>query len=462
MFGMLETKVKDSWAAYQPGNQAPWNLHRVVHLHRRAGFAASWKELQRDLADGPGPSIERLLTGKVRQQVPEGFERTADLLASEALRAADMGRLKAWWLYRIFWGPDPLGEKLTLLWHNHFATSNTKIAYPTAMRRQNELFRKFGRGRFGELLKSVVHDPALLVWLDASVNRKRRPNENLAREIMELFTLGIGNYSETDVKEAARALTGWNVVHDSFRESQDDHDAGNKTILGCTGTWRGDDLIRILLEQPATAKRLAWRLCQMLMGEGAVAENDLDALATGLRAHDLDIAWGVETILRSQAFFAPKNLGTHILGPVEFVVGSVRALEYFNSPPNSQSLAEWTARLGQDLFYPPNVGGWPEGRYWLSPRAIIGRANFAAALVEGNLSRPAAKFDFMALAQRHGQEGDLDGLLTFYGQLLTGTSPTPAWRKRLHGALTTKARTDSQSAALAVALLLSSPEAQLV
>src|SRR5262249_10120523 len=148
----------------------------------------------------------RLLQGQSREGVPDNFRFVADQLAGSA---GDPPRLKAWWVYRMYWGPDPLGERLTLLWHNHFATSNSKLNDLGGMRRQNEMFRQRGRGPFGELLKAVVHDPTLLIWLDASANRKGKPNENLGRELMELFTLGVGNYSETDVKEAARALTGW-------------------------------------------------------------------------------------------------------------------------------------------------------------------------------------------------------------------------------------------------------------
>src|SRR5262249_45351609 len=159
-------------------DQAPWDLRRVVHLHRRAGFAAPWKELQRDLKDGPGKSIDRLLKGRARQGVPDNFRAVADRLAE---RAEDPAGLKAWWAYRLYAGPAPLGERLTLLWHNHFATSNEKVNDPAAMRRQNEIFRRHGRGPFGQLLKAVVHDPALLSWLDAPANRKGKPNENLGR-----------------------------------------------------------------------------------------------------------------------------------------------------------------------------------------------------------------------------------------------------------------------------------------
>src|SRR5436309_4226526 len=198
-----------AWAPYEPSAEAPWDLRRVVHLHRRAGFAATWGEVQRDLKDGPHKSVERLLQGKARAEgVPEGFEQTAALLADSAASSHDPARLKAWWVYRMLFGPDPLAERLTLQWHDHFATSNLKVNDLGAMVRQNETFRRLARGPFGELVKASLHEPALLVWLDAPANRKGHPNENLARETMELFTLGIGHYSEADVKEAARALTG--------------------------------------------------------------------------------------------------------------------------------------------------------------------------------------------------------------------------------------------------------------
>src|SRR5262249_48055817 len=152
---------------------------------------------------------------QAREGVPDNFRTVADLLADGA---GEPARLKAWWMYRMYWGPDPLGERLTLLWHHHFATSNDKVNDVPAMRRQNDLLRRHGRGPFRELLKAVVHDPALLVWLDAPANRKGKPNENLARELMELFTLGVGHYTETDVKEAARALTGWKLALGAFRD----------------------------------------------------------------------------------------------------------------------------------------------------------------------------------------------------------------------------------------------------
>jgi hypothetical protein len=445
------------WAPYVPDGRAPWDLRRVVHLHRRAGFAAPWAELQRDLKDGPGASIDRVLAGKARRAgVPGDFPAVADTLARAA---GDPERLKAWWVYRMLCGPDPLAERLVLMWHNHFATSAAKVGL--AVRRQNEIFREFARAPFGELLKRVVRDPALLVWLDAQANRKEHPNENLGRELMELFTLGIGAYTEPDVKEAARALTGWTVAEDRFKEDPSLHDTGEKTILGHKGRWKGGDLVRMLLEHPATARRLAFRVCDLLMGEGAVDAAGVESLAAGLRERDLDVGWAVETVLRSQAFFAEANLGCRVLGPVEYVVGSAVALEALDPPPSTLVLAEYAAHLGQDLFHPPNVGGWPGGRSWVSTRSAIGRYNYAVALLGGaDVGRPGP-LDPRALAGRHGRGGDLADLTSFCAELLLGGLPGLEWRDRLLAALGRKPAADARTARQAVALVVASPEAQL-
>jgi uncharacterized protein (DUF1800 family) len=450
--------LADSWAPYTPDERSPWDLRRVVHLHRRAGFAATWAEIRRDLKDGPGASIGRVLGGQAcAQGVPPDFGPTADLLGEAAAASHDPARLKAWWVYRMLFGPDPLTERLALLWHNHFATSNLKVNDLAAMRRQNDLFRRHARAPFGRLLGAVVHDPALLVWLDAPSNRKSHPNENLARELMELFTLGIGPYTEQDVKEAARALTGWTVTGDAFAENAAAHDPGLKTILGKKGRWQGGDLIRMTLEHPATALRLARRLCELFLGEKALKTADVAALASGLRTRDLDVGWAVETVLRSRAFFAGDNLGNRVLGPVEYVVGAARALELFDPPPSTLVLAEWTARLGQDLFYPPNVGGWPGGRSWLTTRALIGRANQAAALVEGRRVGRPGPLDARALAGRHGQRD----AVAFCTRLLLGAEPTPAWRERVAAGLDPKFRDEAEVARRVVVLILAMPEAQL-
>jgi uncharacterized protein (DUF1800 family) len=436
----------------------------VVHLHRRAGFAATWEELQRDLKDGPAASVDRLLSGKSRLRgVPEDFGRAADTLEALAAREGDSGLLANWWVYRMLFGPDPLGERLTLFWHNHFATSAAKVGM--AVRRQNAIFRRLARAPFGDLLGEVVRDPALLVYLDAPANRKEHPNENLGRELMELFTLGVGHYTEADVKEAARALTGWTAAGGEFREEEALHDPGEKTILGRRGRWGGGDLVRIVLEHPATAGRLAGRLCGLFFGEGAVPAAGVRALATGLRERRLDVGWAVETVLRSEAFFAAANLGSRVLGPVEYVIGAARALELLDPAPNPLVLAEYSACLGQRLFYPPNVGGWREGRAWVSTRAAIGRANYAAALLRGaDFGLPGA-VDALGLARRHGRGDGLQDLVGFYAELLLGGLPDAGWGERLLaavGAVRPGRAADAAAARQVVALTLASPEGQLL
>jgi hypothetical protein len=450
-----------AWAPYRPDDKAPWNLRRVVHLHRRAGFAATWEEIQRDLKDGPEKSVERLLAGTARSQgVPADFGRTSDRLGETAVASGDPGRLKAWWVYRMLFGPDPLTERLTLMWHDHFATSNFKVQDLPAMRGQNELLRRLGRGKFGALLKAMVRDPALLVYLDAPANRKEHPNENLARELMELFTLGVGNYSEQDVKESARCLTGWSVGDGAFREVPAHHDGGEKTVLGRTGKWGTPELVEVLLDRPATAGRLAFRLCKLLMGEETASPSRIRTLAAGIRAHDLDVGWAVGTILRSEAFFAKANLGTRVLDPAVFVVGAVQALELFEGAPSTLALADWVARLGMDLFFPPNVFGWPGGRAWITARSAVARGNFAAALAGGEMGSGSHPFDPLALARRHRRGDTLADAATFYAELLLGGVPDTGWHRRILAKVPRGGPTRAAFGRL-VAAVLGSAEAQL-
>jgi uncharacterized protein (DUF1800 family) len=438
-------------------------------LHRRAGFAATWDELQRDLAEGPEASIGRLLRGQARSRpaadadaAVDDFERLSTLLADAAVASGEPGRLKAWWIYRMLFSPDPLGERLTLLWHDHFATSNLKVDDLGAMRRQNDTFRRLARAPFGTLLNAAVHDPSLLAWLDAPANRKGHPNENLARELLELFTVGLGGFDEADVEEAARALTGWTVDDaGAFRAVAGRHDDGAKSILGCTGRWTGDDLVRIVSEHPATADRLARRIIGLFFGENPPAADAANALASGLRERGLDVGWATATVLRSEAFFADSNVRSRVVGPVECVVAPVRALELREPPPSTLLLAEWCERLGQELFYPPNVGGWPGGRSWLSTRGLIGRANYAAALIGGRGIGHSSPLDPLALAARHGRGTGRDEVIGFAADLLLGGPPDAAWHDRIAAELRPGPAWGPAAARRAVALVLACPEAMI-
>jgi len=413
------------------------------------GFAATRDELRRDLRDGPEASIDRLLSGTSRLGIPVDFEERAGRLADAAEAEPLPGRLKAWWVLRMLESPDPLGERLTLMWHDHFATSNLKVNDLSAMRWQNELFRRHACGPFGTLLNAVVRDPALLVWLDAPENRKGRPNENLARELLELFTLGVGHYSERDVKEAARALTGLTIRQGTSRLDSTIHDVGEKTILGRSGRLGLEDLLHLLLDHPATAERVAWRIGGLLMGEGAITAEMHSALAAGLRARELDIGWAVGTVLRSEAFFGKSNLRAKVLDPAGMVVGPVRALGLTSGRVDPLALASWMAAMGQDLFYPPNVGGWAGGRAWLSTRAVIARANYATGLASGTAWPAQAPTDL---------DGN-DDPLALTSELLLGMPPRPEWKSRF--ADPRRDLAPEAEVRRAVALVLGSPQFQL-
>jgi uncharacterized protein (DUF1800 family) len=432
-------------------------------LHRRAGFAPTQDEIERDLRDGPEASVDRFLNGQGQTNgVRSDQEHLAQQIGDAAVDSRQPERLEAWWVFRMLSSPDPLQERLTLMWHDHFATSNRKVNDLGAMRRQNELFRQHARAPFGALLNEALRDPALLVWLDAPANRKGHPNENLARELLELFTLGLGHFDETDVKETARALTGWTLDQGRFAANPAAHDPGEKTVLGKSGHWSGADLIDLLLEHPATAQRLAGRICATFLGEGSATTADVDTLASGLRAHDLDVGWAVATVLRSEAFFAPTDLGARVVGPAEFVVGAVRALECFDPFPSTLELARWIARLGQELFHPPNVGGWPGGRSWLTSRGLIARANFATALCEGKPLGLRDALDVVALTDRAQQGGNLDRTIAVLGERLLGIAPGRAWRDQCTEAVSAEGVSLAEAARRAAALVMSSPEFQVV
>jgi len=214
--------------------------------------------------------------------------------------------------------------------------------------------------------------------------------------------LGSVTFTEADVKEAARCLTGWDVNEGQFIERPEKHDDGNNTVLGQIGPWTGTGLINLLLKQPATAEWIAHKLCREFFGEMAVPPAAVTALAAGLREHDLDIGWAVGTILRSALFFADANIASRVRSPVEFIVASVRALELLDPPPSTLALADWSARMGQSIFDPPNVGGWPGGRAWIDTRGVIARTNFASAVLTSASVGRSMAYDPAILANKHG------------------------------------------------------------
>ncbi len=449
------------WAVYEPTPADPWNLRKVAHLHRRAGFGATWGELQRDLHDGPAVSIDRLL----RPAEPTEEEReVGHVLRQGVLETNDAERLKAWWLYRILYGGDPLREKLTLFWHGHFATSNHKVRSVPFMLRQNELFRRHAFGDLGELLGAVCADPAMLVWLDGGDNRREHPNENFGREFQELFTLGLGHYTEQDVRAAARSFTGWVETHDSgypprrqFHFDRAAFDDGAKTFLGRTGPWQADDIVRITLEQPACAEFLCRKLYRFFVREGADPPADVIApLAQELRSHNYSIRHVIEIILRSQQFFGAAAYRQRIKGPVEFSAGLVRVLEVPRGAINLLALAAACERQGQDLFYPPNVKGWDGGRTWLTSTTLLERGNWVSDVIWGNATVGILPYDPLAWAKAHGLRPDQTAAALV--DLLLQSDLDPRARALIER---TAAPASADALRKAVQLILHCPEYQL-
>ncbi|HEY8506382.1 MAG TPA: DUF1800 domain-containing protein, partial [Gemmataceae bacterium] len=276
---------------------------------------------------------------------------------------------------------------MTLFWHNHFATSIAKVRLPLLMRDQNLLLREHALGKFGPLVQAVSKDPAMLVWLDSNSNVKGKPNENYARELMELFTLGVGNYTERDVREAARAFTGWHTnvnpqagfnINDprfkpAFTFQRALHDDGEKTVLGRTGKWDGDDVVRIVLGQPACARFIARKFYRDFVGE-AVAPPDalIEPLADCFRKSDYDIADLLKTVLRSRHFYSDFAYRQRVKSPAEYVVGLLRGLgAELPAEAPGLSLPAAMQELGQTLFAPPSVKGWDGGGAWLNTATLL-------------------------------------------------------------------------------------------
>src|SRR5262249_46886772 len=347
----------EAWQPWQPTAADPWDRKWAAHLYRRAAFGPSRQELLEAVRRGPEGTLDLLIRG--RPGASELVETLIDAGRVAAEHDDDGDRVRSWWLYCILQGGHPLREKLTLFWHNHFATSLAKVQNPALMFRQNCLLREYALGKFGPFLQAISRDPAMLLWLDSNSNVKGRPNENYAREVMELFSLGVGNYTEKDIREAARAFTGWHTDGEGFRFKPAAHDDGPKTVLGKTGNWDGGDVVRIILEQPAAARFLVHKLYTFLVSEIDPPAALLEPLCELFRNSDYDIPALVKAMLGSRLFYSEHAFRKRIKSPVEYVLGAVQAVyrRYDERDPNYQPLLQrvlvrWLTGMGQTLFAP--------------------------------------------------------------------------------------------------------------
>jgi uncharacterized protein (DUF1800 family) len=283
-------------------------------------------------------------------------------------------RISYWWANRMLQTNRPLEEKMTLFWHGHFATTEDKVRDYRKMLKQNELFRQKATGNFRDLLVAAAKDPAMLTFLDAGVNIKGAPNENFAREIMELFTMGVGNYTERDIQEAARAFTGWNYKNLSFIKIANQHDSDSKVVLGKTGNFDGEQVIDIILSKEATSEYMASKLYRYFVREEVTPEFRKQ-LGAELRKVNYEIAPFLISIFRSKDFYSEASMSNQVKSPVEFVISTYKKLG-LKEVPGIVDFNEATDAMGQKLFFPPNVAGWPEGKSWITPGLLMVRSNF--------------------------------------------------------------------------------------
>ena len=334
----------------------PNDLRRIA---RRAVFTGSG--LGVDVRFRPGtPWLQPLMDQNFYLRFANGAEGT---------------RVATWQAQRMLLSNRPLEEKLALFWHGHFATENDKVRDYRKLMAQWDMFRELGNGKFRDLVLGICRDPAMLIYLDGIRNVRGHPNENFARELLELFTLGPGNYAEEDVREAARAFTGWGLDGNAFHKSFRHHDRGKKTFLGTNGRLDGDDIVDIILAQPASARFVSAKLYRFFVAEELSAEAN-EELASLLRQHDFEIAPLLEALFLSRDFYSPAAYATQIKSPVHLVVSTHRRLG-LTEIPGTPSFSATTRSLGQQLLAPPHVAGWKGGKSWINPSTALHRQNFA-------------------------------------------------------------------------------------
>ncbi len=379
---------------------------RIGLLVRRAGFGASPEEMERYVRLGLDGTLDELLHP---ERAAGEFDGLLESLEGHLLDLQNIEDVQTWWLYRLVRTRRPLLEKLTLFWHGHFAVSNAKVQNPLAMHGHLELLRQHALASYREMLAHVSRDPAMLLWLDGATNRKAAPNENYGRELLELYTLGIGHYTEADVQAAARAFTGWNLRNGVFFFDRNQHDFSPQTFLGRSGPLDGTDVIDALVGHPATAQRIARKLFAFFAHPNPEPAA-IDPLAAIYSETGGQIRPLVGAILTSEAFYSDRSRYGHVKSPVEYAVGAIRML---GARVRERGLIQALRGMGQEILLPPNVAGWAGGPAWVSPSTMLTRFNFAARLatargepndggqvraadlldVDGDLSNPNAVVD---------------------------------------------------------------------
>ena len=368
------------------------------HLLVRTGFAPTQAEVDKIVGQSAHSAVADIITSAltakpkypppafVSQPPPAPANQLTTVDERQAQRRVQIAEgveLKAWWLREMLETPNPLAERMVLIWHNHFATSQQKVVRSQAMWRQHELFRNHALGSFASLLQGIAKDPAMLIYLDSTNNKKEAPNENFAREVMELFALGEasqgGGYTEQDIKEVARAFTGWSVDREdfSFRFRAPAHDNLSKTVLGKAGLFNGDDVLKIMLAQAACGEFIVGKLWKEFVSP-TPEPKELKRIAARFVQNNYAISGALSDLLTTPVFWDANNRGSLIKSPVDLVVGTVRQFGFTYSDVMPFVLK--TAQLGQNLLMPPNVKGWPGHTDWINTTTLLERKNFTQQL----------------------------------------------------------------------------------
>jgi uncharacterized protein (DUF1800 family) len=377
---------------HRPGQDGPFGAAEAGHLLRRACFGGTPDERARLAGLGPVGAAEAATAAPA----PDGTY--AEVLAAlESLASVDsVDVARALWLTRMLRDPHPFRENLALFWHGHFATSVEKVGRVRLLVEQVETLRALGAGPFDALVRAVSRDPAMILWLDGNRSRRHHANENYARELMELFTLGRGHYSEEDVLEAARAFTGWHEHGGRFRFNAREHDDGNKRVLGRSGALDGDDVVEACLAQAACGRHVGGRLFRYFVRPDPEPEL-LDVLGAHYAASGYDTLGLVRMLLSSCAFYEARARRALVRSPVALAVGSCRALGLL---PDATELGQRVALLGQALYAPPSVKGWDGDQAWLNAATLVGRLNLAGWLAAGAVKLPELDTALGPLADR--------------------------------------------------------------
>ena len=393
----------------------------MAHLLRRAGFGATRAELEDYVAQGYEATVEELLNPEDPDNLPDDLIRRFHVEQSE-VRQPDAAA--AYWMYRMITTRCPLEEKIALFWHSLFATGYTKLNQARSLLNQIDMFRRHGLGRYENLLVELSRDPAMIIWLDNNDNHNGAINENYGRELLELFSMGIGNYSEDDIKDAARAFTGWtlgNAEYMAVRAMKDsiwpygriawhfgyrpkDHDEGEKTFLGETGNFNGEDIIRIIAAHPATARFISTRLFQFFAADEVDEEGErvVEQMIDSYFDSGYTIGSVLRTLFSSEYFKSPAARYARVKGPVEQVVGTVRLAGSYRKPTlGVEAIARQAFFMGQGLLLPPTVEGWHEGAEWIDSGALVERVNFAAKEM-AKTDQPGVRSIIDAMAARNG------------------------------------------------------------